>query len=150
MYERNRNSAISRMKGHLELSVLLEPMSTNNSPEPKYSNFSVLIIAHLTVHISGPGNKKKSSTKKNIKTKEFIYIFSITKANYLQFLTTFFTKHHISNKLQMTDRKHFTCKMQILPSKYIVPFDVDMINANYFTQVKEMHMMLKTFLNMKM
>ena len=104
--------------------------SAINSPEPEDSSFSVPIIARLTVHISGPGNKKKS-TKKDIKIKEFTHTFSATKANYLEFLTTFLTKHYIGNKLQVTDRRRYTCKIQVPPSKCVVPFHVAMTNANY-------------------
>ena len=88
--------------------------SAGNSPEPNDTHFSVPIIARLTVHIAGQGNKKKT-TKKDIKTKEFSHTFSVTKSNYLDFLTTFLTKHHIGNKLQVTDRRRYTCKMQVPP-----------------------------------
>jgi hypothetical protein len=76
--------------------------SAGNSPEPDDTHFSVPIIARLTVHVAGQGNKKKT-TKKDIKTKEFSHTFSTTKFNYFDFLTTFLTKHHIGNKLQVTD-----------------------------------------------
>jgi hypothetical protein len=92
--------------------------SANNSPEPEDSEscFVVPIIARLTVHIAGHGNKKKT-TRKDTKTKEFSHTFSVTKSNYLAFLMTFLTKHHINNKLQVTDRRRYTCKMQVPPSK---------------------------------
>ena len=92
--------------------------SANNSPEPEDSEscFAVPIIARLTVHIAGHGNKKKT-TRKDTKTKEFSHTFSVTKSNYLAFLTTFLTKHYINNKLQVTDRRRYTCKMQVPPSK---------------------------------
>ena len=90
--------------------------STNNSPEPEVSSFSVPIIARLIVHIAGHGSKKKT-TKKTTKTKEFEHTFSATKTNYLELLTTILTKHHIANKLQVTDRRRYTCKMQVPPSK---------------------------------
>ena len=97
------------------LSSIAMASSAGNSPEPNDTHFSVPIIARLTVHIAGQGNKKKT-TKKDIKTKEFSHTFSTTKSNYLDFLTTFLTKHHIGNKLQVTDRRHYTCKMQVSPS----------------------------------
>ena len=87
----------------------------DNSSEPDESGFSVPIIARLTVHIGGQGNKKKA-TKKDTKTKEFSHTFYATKTNYLEFLTTFLTKHHINNKLRVTDRRRYTCKMQVPPS----------------------------------
>jgi len=90
--------------------------SANNSPEPEESHFSASIITRLTVHIAGQGNKKKT-TKKDIKTKEFSHTFSATKSNYIEFLTTFLTKHHIGGKLQVTDRRRYPCKMQVPPSK---------------------------------
>jgi len=92
--------------------------STGNSPEPDETSFSAPIIARLIVHstASGHGNKKKT-TKKDTKTKEFTHTFSATKANYLEFLTAILTKHYISNKLQVTDRRRYTCKMQVPPSK---------------------------------
>jgi len=77
--------------------------------------FSVPIVTHLLVHITGHGSKKKT-TKKDTKTKEFSHTFSATKSNYLEFLTTVLTKHHIGNKLQVTDCQHYTCKMQVSPS----------------------------------
>ena len=105
--------------------------SANNSPEPEESSFSVPIIARLTVHITGQGSKKKT-TKKDTKTKEFSHTFSATKTNYLEFLTTFLTKHHIGNKLQVTDRRRYTCKMQVPPSKYVAHFDLRHIcNKNW-------------------
>ena len=89
--------------------------STNNCSEPPDSlSVSVPIIAHLTVHVSRHGVKKKSM-KKEIKTKEFDHSFSMTKSNYLNFLAMFFEKHHV-NKLQVTDRKRYTLKMQVPPS----------------------------------
>lgn len=90
--------------------------SAHNSPEPDESAFLVPIIARLTVHLAGHGNKKKT-TKKDTKTKEFSHTFSATKTNYLEFLTTFLSKHHISNKFQVTDRRRYTCKIQVPPSK---------------------------------
>ncbi|KAF8494901.1 hypothetical protein F5888DRAFT_1616438 [Russula emetica] len=89
--------------------------SADKSPEPDEFSFSAPIIACLTVHIAGQGSKKKI-TKKDTKTKEFSHIFCATKSNYLEFLTTFLTKHHIGNKLRVTDRRHYTCKMQVPPS----------------------------------
>jgi hypothetical protein len=91
-------------------------ISTNDTPEPEESYFSVPIITRLTVHIAGKGNKKKT-TKKDTKTKEFSHTFSTTKSNYLKFLTAVLTKHHIGDKLQVTDCRHYTCKMQVPPSK---------------------------------
>jgi hypothetical protein len=90
--------------------------SANDTPEPEESCFSVPIIACLTVHITGKGNKKKT-TKKDTKTKEFSHTFSATKSNYLKFLTAVLTKHHIGDKLQVKDRRCYTCKMQVPPSK---------------------------------
>ena len=87
----------------------------DNTPEPIETEFSVPIIARLTVHIAGQGNKKKA-TKKDIKTKEFSHTFSATKPNYLEFLTAFLTKHHIGNKLRVTERRRYTCKMQVPPA----------------------------------
>ena len=79
------------------------------------SNFSVPIVARLIVHIAGQGSKKKT-TRKDTKTKEFAHTFCATKTNYLEFLTTILTKHHIGNRLQVTDRRRYTCKMQVPPS----------------------------------
>ena len=93
----------------------MAPSTTSNSLEPEGSSFSVLIIARLIVHVAGHGKKK--ATKKTTKTKEFAHIFYATKSNYLDFLTTILTKHHISNKLQVTDHRHYACKMQVPPSK---------------------------------
>ena len=89
--------------------------SVENTPEPDDS-FSVPIIARLTVHVGGQGGKKKA-TKKDTKTKEFSHVFRATKENYLEFLNAFLTKHHIGNKLRVTDRRRYTCKMQVPPSK---------------------------------
>jgi len=86
-----------------------------NCPEPEESTFSVPIIARLIVHVTGHANKKKPA-KKDTKTKEFVHTFEATKSNYVEFLTTVLTKHHISNKLQVTDRTRYTCKMQVPPS----------------------------------
>ncbi len=61
--------------------------SACNNPEPEESSFSAPIIARLTVHIATQGKKKKT-IKKDTKTKD-----------YLEFLTTILTKHHIGNKL---------------------------------------------------
>jgi hypothetical protein len=75
--------------------------STSHSPAPEESDFSfsVLIIAHLTVHTAGQGinkrNKKKKATKKETKMKEFMHTFFATKSNYLKLLTALLTKHHI-------------------------------------------------------
>ena len=86
--------------------------STNDCPEPPDSlSVSVPIIACLTVHVSGHGVKKKS-TKKEIKTKEFDHSFSVMKLNYLNFLAVFLEKHHV-NKLQVTDCRCYTLKMQV-------------------------------------
>jgi hypothetical protein len=85
-------------------------LNMDNAPEPNETEFLVPIIVCLTVHIAGQGNKKKA-TKKDIKTKEFSHTFSITKPNYLKFLTAFLTKHHIGNKLCVTESKHYTCKI---------------------------------------
>jgi ribosomal protein S7 len=85
-----------------------------NSPEPEEISFSVPIIARLIVHITSHGKKK--TTKKDTKTKEFSHTFSATKSNYLEFLTTVLTKHHIGNKLEVTHRRRYTCKMQVPPS----------------------------------
>jgi ribosomal protein S7 len=89
--------------------------STHNSPEPEESSFSVPIVARLIVHIASQGKKK--TIKKDTKTKEFSHTFSATKSNYLEFLTTILSKHHISNKLEVTDRRRYTCKMQVPPAK---------------------------------
>ena len=89
--------------------------STNDCPEPSDSlSVSVPIIACLPVHVSGQGVKKKSM-KKEIKIKEFDHSFSATKLNYLNFLAAFLKKHHV-NKLQVTDCRHYTLKMQVPPS----------------------------------
>jgi hypothetical protein len=88
----------------------------SNSPEPDDSNFSVPIVARLIVHVAGQGSKKKKTTKKDTKTKEFTHSFSPTKPNYLEFLTTILMNHHIGNRLQVTDRRRYTCKMQVPPS----------------------------------
>src|SRR5260370_40433089 len=93
--------------------------ATCNSPEPEVYSFSMPIIAHLTVHSTSPGKKK--APKKAVKTKEFVHMFCTTKSNYLEFLTTILTKHH-SNKFQVMDHRCYTCKIQVLPSKYIVHF----------------------------
>jgi hypothetical protein len=90
--------------------------SANDTLEPEETCYSVPIIAYLTMHIAGKGNKKKT-TKKDTKTKEFSHTFSITKSNYLKFLIVVLTKHHIGDKLQVTDRRHYTCKMQVPPLK---------------------------------
>src|SRR5258707_13760975 len=93
--------------------------ATCNSPEPEVSSFSMPIIARLTVHSTSPGKKK--APKKAIKTKEFVHTFCTTKSNYLKFLTTILTKHH-SNKFQVPNHRHYTCNMQVLPSKYVIHF----------------------------
>ena len=90
--------------------------SANNSPEPEESSFSVPIIARLTVHTASQGNKKKT-TKKDTKTKEFEHTFCATKSNYLELLTTILSKHHVGKNTQVTDRKRYSCKMQVPPSK---------------------------------
>ena len=97
------------------LQSLTMASAASNSPEPEESSFMVPIIARLTVHVPGHGNKKKT-TKKDIKMKEFTHTFRATKSNYLEFLAAFLTKHHIGNKLQVTDRRRYTCKMQVPPS----------------------------------
>jgi hypothetical protein len=89
-----------------------------NSPDSE--EFSVPIVARLLVHTNGHGSKKKT-TKKDTKTKEFSHTFSATRSNYLEFLTAVLTKHHIGNKLQVTDRRRYTCKMQVPPSTYVIP-----------------------------
>jgi hypothetical protein len=90
--------------------------SADNSPEANVSTFSVPSIACLTVHIADQGGKKKT-TKKDTKAKEFSHSFSMTKANYLNFLTTVLTKHCMGHKLRVTDHRHYICKMQVLPLK---------------------------------
>jgi hypothetical protein len=90
--------------------------SAGNSPEPDEFSFSVPITAHLIVHITASGHVKKKTTKKDTKTKQFSHTFCATKANYLEFLTTVLTKHHIGNKIQVTERRRYTCKMQVPPS----------------------------------
>ena len=98
---------------------------TTHSPAPEESDssFSVLIIARLTVHAASQGinkgNNRKKATKKETKMKEFMHTFSATKANYLELLTALLTKHHIGNRLQVMDRRRYTCKMQVPPSKYV-------------------------------
>jgi len=90
--------------------VIFFQYASSNSEE-----FSVPIVACLLVHITGHGSKKKT-TKKDTKMKEFSHTFSTTKSNYLEFLTTVLTKHHIGNKLQVTDYWCYTCKIQVPPS----------------------------------
>ena len=92
--------------------------SSSPAPEPEDSTFSAPIIACLTVHTktSGTGNKKKT-TKKDMKTKEFTHTFCATKSNYIELLNTILTKHHIGNKLQVTEHRHYSCKMQVPPAK---------------------------------
>ena len=85
-----------------------------NSPDSE--KFSVPIVACLLVHITGHRSKMKT-TKKDTKIKEFSHTFSTTKSNYLEFLTTVLTKHHIGNKLQVTDRRCYIYKMQVPSSK---------------------------------
>jgi hypothetical protein len=98
------------------LSVAMPP-SASNSPEPESTSFTVPIIARLIVHVASQGSKnKKKTTKKDMKTKEFTHIFCATKPNYLNLLTTILTKHHVGHKLQVTDRRRYTCKMQVPPS----------------------------------
>ena len=100
-----------------------------NIPEPEELSFSVPIVARLIVHITTGHGTKKKTTKKDTKTKEFVHLFRATKSNYLEFLTTLLTKHHINNKLQVTDRRRYTCKMQVPPSTYVFPsFEVFIIN----------------------
>ena len=90
--------------------------SAGNSPEPEESSFSVPIIARLIFYVPSQGNKKKKTIKRDTKTKEFTHTFCLTKSNYLDFLTTILTKHHVGNKLQVTDRRRYICKMQVPPS----------------------------------
>jgi hypothetical protein len=92
-------------------------LPTMASPEPDESCFSVLIIARLIVHITaGSHGNKKKTTKRETKTKEFSHMFAATKSNYLELLSTILTKHHIGNRLQITDRRRYTFKMQVPPS----------------------------------
>ena len=88
----------------------------DDTSEPDESCFSVPIIARLTVHTGGGPGSKKKATRKDTKTKEFSHVFRATKANYLEFLNTFLVKHHIHSKLRVTDRRRYTCKMQVPPS----------------------------------
>lgn len=86
---------------------------TGNSPDSE--EFSVSIVTCLLVYITGHGSKKKTA-KKETKIKEFSHTFSTTRSNYLKFLTTVLIKHYIRNKLQVTDCRCYTCKMQVPPS----------------------------------
>lgn len=85
-----------------------------DAPEVEDSSFLVPNVACFMVHTLSQGNKEKT-TKKGMKTKEFSHIFCATKVNYLKFLTTILTKHHINNKIQVTDCRCYSCKMQVSP-----------------------------------
>jgi hypothetical protein len=122
--------------------------SENNTPGPEDSTFSVPIIARLIVHTTKQANKKKT-TKKDTKTKEFTHTFSATKSNYLEFLSTILTKHHIGNKLQVTDRRRYTCKMQVPPSMYVFFSDCFPTKTDNLIQAREMRAMLRTSQNMR-
>jgi len=61
--------------------------------------------------------KKKKSTRKETKTKEFTHCFAALKSNYIQLLNTVLAKHHVSKKFQATERHHYGCKMQVPPAK---------------------------------
>jgi len=43
--------------------------------------------------------KKKKSTRKETKTKEFTHCFTASKSNYIQLLNTVLAKHHVSKKI---------------------------------------------------
>ena len=78
-------------------------MSAETSTEAAEPSFSVPVVAHLTVHVTASGTGKKKSTKKETKTKEFTHTFSATKSNYMALLSATLEKHHIGNKLQVTE-----------------------------------------------
>jgi hypothetical protein len=93
------------------------PPSRPNSLEPPESCFVALILARLVVHIPAQGTAKKKGTQKETKTKEFTHRFSATKANYIQLLNDILAKHHASNKFQATERRHYSCKIQVPPAR---------------------------------
>ena len=80
------------------------------------------IVARLTVYntISQSGNRKKATTKKETKTKEFKHIFAKTKANYVDLPQTILDKHHVSKTLsKVTEKRVYPCKIQVPPTTYV-------------------------------
>jgi len=89
-----------------------------NSPEPLEPYFTAPILAHLIVYVSVQAQaKKKKSTRKETKTKEFTHCFTASKSNYIQLLNTVLVKHHVSKKFQATEHHHYGCKMQVPHAK---------------------------------
>ena len=106
--------------GRLHAKMTTMPSSCRSSPEPLEPGFTAPILARLLVHVPVQGTAKKKSTRKETKTKEFTHRFEATKNNYIQLLNTILEKHHISDKFHATERRHYGCKIQVPPAKYVI------------------------------
>jgi hypothetical protein len=107
--------ALALRQAHAEMTAM--PPSYSSSPEPPEPFFTAPILARLAVQIPVSGMAKKKGTRKETKTKEFSHCFSATKSNYVQLLNTILAKHHIGNRFQATERRHYGCKIQVPPAK---------------------------------
>jgi hypothetical protein len=83
------------------------------------------IIARLISYIPEAGSRKntkaKPKLKKETKSKEFKYIFTKSKANYVNLLQTILDKHHVSDSVgKVSERRVYPCKVQVPPTMYLM------------------------------
>jgi hypothetical protein len=81
------------------------------------------VVARMTFHAkrrnsAARGKKAKITTAKDIRSKDFQYLFAPTKDNYLAFLQIILEKHHLL-QYSVSDQSVFPCKVQVPPSKYV-------------------------------
>src|ERR1700722_10970259 len=83
------------------------------------AEFTAPVLARLTVHVAEANVSKKKTTKKEVRTKEFSFTFCSTKTNYVQLLNMILEKHHVGGRARTTERRHFSCKIQVPPAKCV-------------------------------
>ena len=69
---------------------------------------------------AGPSKSKAKQTIKDVKevrAKEFEYTFQSNKGNYVQLLKKILEKHYIADKLDVSEKRVYACKIHVPPAK---------------------------------
>ena len=84
------------------------------------------IIAHVSFYTksqssTAKGKKGKTSTTKDMRAKEFTYLFAADEHNYLKFLQVILNSHHLVKYVakHVADQVVFPCKVQVPPAMYV-------------------------------
>ncbi|KAI9444439.1 hypothetical protein BJY52DRAFT_1128191 [Lactarius psammicola] len=121
-------------------SVVAPDTPRSDSTENQVDQTPYEVVARMTFHSkprSSAAKGKKSKAKKmakEVRAKEFDFIFAATNDNYILFLQTILEKHYLL-QYTVSDQSVFPCKVQVPPSSkcdasYIINFDEYEVLAN--------------------